>query len=391
MPAAVPANPTSIRLRPDRELVARLVVNGGEDLKQCMQCATCSAVCELADESNPGPRKEMLWAQWGLRDRLMSDPDVWLCHQCGDCTARCPRGARPADVMAALRREQILHYATPPWLARWLARPASLPWLLLVALTVLGLLAVGWQASGLAAAELAARGPRIVLPFWPRLPHGLLVILFGSLVSFDVLALIAGGRSFWRALQAASPPPSTARGLAASWVRALRRILWHDEFGRCTASRARQAQHALVVFGVVALGLASVWVLTARWNPLLDGLVYPLGLTNPWKLLANLGGVAVAAGASLMLIERWRRPATAGASRGFDLVLLAFLLVIVLTGFASEVLHLWRIDALRYAAYAVHLAAVLGLLVLLPFSKLAHVVYRTLAMVHAERIGRGRR
>ena len=82
-------------------------------------------MCELTDASNPGPRKEMLWAQWGLRDRLMGDVDPWLCHQCGDCTLRCPRGARPGDVMAALRRECVIHYATPRAFGRWRTSAAS--------------------------------------------------------------------------------------------------------------------------------------------------------------------------------------------------------------------------------------------------------------------------
>jgi len=48
-------------------------------------------------------------------------------------------------------------------------------------------------------------------------------------------------------------------------------------------------------------------------------------------------------------------------------------------------------EPVRYAVYFVHLVSVFGLFLLLPYSKLAHVVYRTLALVHAERTGRGKR
>jgi len=382
------------RLRPDRDLRRRILASGGEDLGKCMQCATCSAVCELADGRNPGPRKEMLWAQWGLRERLMGDGDLWLCHQCGDCTLRCPRGARPGDVMAALRRECIVHYATPRVFGRWANHPAGLLGAVMVAALVLVGAAAAWAWSAAAVAELSSLDPRAVLPFWTRLPHGLLASIFLSLVAFDGLVLVRGGRRFWRDLEAASAAwarPPTERRSGSPIRAALGRILWHDDFGACLNNQVRHTHHLLVVYGMLALWLTSLWVVTARWNPLLDGLVYPLSFWNPWKIMANAGGLAVALGSTLMLAERWRRPKTAGVGTYSDFALLGLLLVITLTGFAAELLHLVRIEPLRYFVYALHLISVFALLLMLPYSKLAHVVYRTLALVHAERIERGRR
>ena len=390
VPGEATSSVTTRRLRPDRELLAAVLGSGGEDLKKCIQCATCSAVCELADAKHPGPRKEMLWAQWGLGERLMGDPDPWLCHQCGDCTLRCPRSARPGDVMAALRRECVIHYGTPRAFGRWVNESRSLPWVVLLAALLLAAAAIVWHGSGAAATEMSLGGPRMVMPFWTLLPHWLLGSLFTLLLLFDVCVLVRGGRRFWRDLQAASPALGTARPLGASLRGALRRILWHEDFGLCGQSQARRSSHLLVIYGMLALWLVSLWVVTARWNPLLEGLVYPLGFWSPWKLLANLAGLAVAVGAALMLAERAERPATGGATRYADGALLGFLLTIVLTGFAAELTHFLRIEPLRFAAYALHLVAVFALLWTLPYSKLAHVVYRTLAVVHSERIGRGR-
>ena len=80
-----------------------LMERGGKTATRCYQCATCSSVCELAPADAPFPRSQMLAAQWGLEDRVLGDPAIWLCHQCNDCTTRCPREARPGDVMQALR------------------------------------------------------------------------------------------------------------------------------------------------------------------------------------------------------------------------------------------------------------------------------------------------
>ena len=187
----------------------------------------------------------------------------------------------------------------------------------------------------------------------------------------------------------AAEMPQTAAALADRARHGAHEILWRDDFGRCTNSRSRSIPHLLVVYGMLALWLTSAWVVTARWNPLLDGLVYPLGFWNPWKLMANLAGLAVTVGIAWMLAERRERPDRAGSTTYSDLALLAFLLLIALTGFATEMLHILRMEPLRYAAYSVHLIAIGVLLSMLPYSKLAHVVYRTLALAHAERTGRG--
>ncbi len=47
--------------------------------------------------------RQMLWAKWGLKDRLLKDLDIWTCYYCGDCSTRCPAqgGARRDDDGAA--------------------------------------------------------------------------------------------------------------------------------------------------------------------------------------------------------------------------------------------------------------------------------------------------
>ena len=85
----------SAQVQPDSEFIEGVMRAGGGDLKKCFQCATCCSVCELASEERSFPRPQVAMAQWGMKDRLLQDPAVWLCHNCGDCTDRCPRGARP--------------------------------------------------------------------------------------------------------------------------------------------------------------------------------------------------------------------------------------------------------------------------------------------------------
>ncbi len=68
--------PEAYLVKPDSDFLGRVLDEGGEDLKKCFQCATCSVVCDLSDGKKPFPRKEMIWTQWGLKDKVVADPDV---------------------------------------------------------------------------------------------------------------------------------------------------------------------------------------------------------------------------------------------------------------------------------------------------------------------------
>ncbi|MBD3165477.1 hypothetical protein GF324_02675, partial [bacterium] len=136
-------------VKPDVEFIKTLQKNGGDTLKKCYQCATCSTVCELSPAEGPFPRKEMMWASWGMKEQLVTDPDIWLCHQCNDCTTRCPRGARPGDVLAAARSYIYQTYTFPSFMGRLMSSPGGLAVLFIIPiLVVAALVGFGLQESG---------------------------------------------------------------------------------------------------------------------------------------------------------------------------------------------------------------------------------------------------
>jgi len=386
----------AVLVRPDRKFVEDIIASGGGDLKRCMQCANCSVVCELSDGQHPFPRKEMAWAQWGLEDRLVSDPDIWLCHQCNDCSARCPRGARPGDVLAALRRHTVAHYAIPRFLARWVNQLGMLPVTFLIPVVVLALALVA--RDPIAGALGLEAEPALYAEFFP---HWLLIGLFGSLTTLAFILAIVSLTRMWQDMHAADEAAGrykAAAGILASFVVALRSILAHDRFGFCQAQAPRRLSHLALFYGFLALFVVTIWATIDLYvNPAL-GIAprYPFGLLHPMKVLANVGGVALVFGAVKVVRDRSHDDKGTPSSTTFDWTLVWVILGIGVTGFAAEIFR-FTIDpadagirTLAWSIYFVHLVLVFQLLVYLPYSKLAHVLYRTVAMAYAEHTGRYR-
>jgi heterodisulfide reductase subunit C len=77
-------------------------IPGGEVVKLCIQCGTCSASCPNAGKMDYTPRQLIAMARAGMRDEVLSSRSQWLCLSCYLCTVRCPRGIKPTDLMHTL-------------------------------------------------------------------------------------------------------------------------------------------------------------------------------------------------------------------------------------------------------------------------------------------------
>jgi quinone-modifying oxidoreductase, subunit QmoC len=393
-----------VRIEPDVDFIRVLSKESNNTFKLCMQCGTCSVTCGLSPDQAPFPRKEMAWATWGLKDRLLADPDIWWCHQCNDCSTRCPRGARPGDVLSVVRQEAVKHYAVPGFLGRLISRGNFVPLLFPAVLLVLALVIRDplWDLGKGVLIYLNHEG------FYANLfPHWLLIGFYSFFWGLAMVGGVAGASRYWRAMKTADriagrEAPST--GIMSSWVRTFKSILVHDRFSKCTSQASRKTAHLGAFYGFLALFLVSVWAVVALYmiNPLIPGhdrdLIYPFAIWNPWKILANLGGVALVIGSVLAIKERRSGEKDTPTSSSFDWLFLCLLLIVGATGLLSEILRSVAessgVEGMKYAAYSVyfvHLVAVFDLLVYLPYSKLAHVVYRTVALVYAEHSGRNQK
>jgi quinone-modifying oxidoreductase subunit QmoC len=75
---------------------------GGEGIRLCIQCGTCSGSCPNANKMDYTPRQLIAMARAGMRKEVLSSNSMWLCLSCYMCTVRCPRGIVPTYIMHAL-------------------------------------------------------------------------------------------------------------------------------------------------------------------------------------------------------------------------------------------------------------------------------------------------
>jgi quinone-modifying oxidoreductase subunit QmoC len=357
-----------VAIEPDVAFIEEVMRSGGAGLKKCFQCATCSTVCQLSPEDAPFPRRQIAAAQWGLKEQVLGDPALWLCHNCGDCTAQCPRGARPGDTIAALRQAAIRHFAVPRAMGRAVANPKALVALLLLPVLIFTAIAL-WAPKGVPAAQ-----PEFANMF----PAAVLEPLFFAVSGLALLAFAAGLARLVRALRASGAQGPILAGLGP----ALKEIAVHSRFSKCGRHAGRRTPHLLVLWGFAGLAFMGTVV---GMGTMFDLMHTPIPLANPLKIFANVSALAILVGSVWLLVQRVQDPDERAASTYFDWFFLLTLTGVVVTGIASELLRLAQAANVMYAVYFVHLVLIFALFLYAPYSKFAHFVYRTVAMAAAGR------
>jgi quinone-modifying oxidoreductase subunit QmoC len=364
-------------IQPDLEFKRQIIGLDAHDLTACYQCGTCSAVCPISTADNPFPRKEMVWVQWGLKERVLGNASIWMCHQCGTCNTYCPRDAKPANVMAALRDYSIAHYAVPPFMGKALNDPTWLPLLFAVPAVFFGAV-LAWLGHLSALPE-----GRIV--FSKFIPIMYIEVIFMLAIGLTMVGAMAGGVRYWRAMSA--PAGANGHDPRRHVVATVRDILGHVKLRECNEEPAGtrktykshlHATHLLIFYGFLGLVVTTTSVGIGIYG---FGYLTPWPFWHPVKILGNVSGAAVIVALCVFLWRRIADSTRAGKSTYSDWLFLVILLLTTLTGFFCQWL---RMAGLRmaYPMYFVHLLLIFFLLVYIPYSKFAHLVYRTVAMLY---------
>lgn len=381
-------------VKTDIDFVRYVREAGGDTVNKCYQCATCCTVCNLSTADRPFPRKEMLMAQWGQREKLMEDPDIWACYQCNDCSIHCPRDARPGDVLAAVRTAVYKSFAFPRFMGRALATPKALP--LLFGIPTLILLACIFAFAPTTETGEFVFMTAEVTDFNLFLPHSSVDVLFviGNILIFVFAAV--GFLRFWRQLKV--PGAEKEVGFWPAAIAVVKEVFSHSRFNECDANKARVIGHMLLFYGfvgaLITTGCIFIFVFAPHYLHLLglESLTpwfdVPIDLPHPVKFLGAFSGMALMVGSLLLILRRINDPGEVGANGYADQLFLYLVFGVGVTGMFSWILRVTGPPMAAYVTYFVHILGVFVLLWYMPYSKFAHMVYRTLGLIYSHQIGR---
>ncbi len=372
------------------ELLGELKRFGAFDVTACFNCGNCTAICPLSNGDTSFPRRIIRYGQIGDRERLLASKEVWLCYYCGECSDTCPRQAEPGEFMASARRYAI-GSLDPTGISHLLYTSKVFTGLLLAGLSLLlGLiLLLHCGVMNLDRPDIFA-----FIPFEIVHDTGLAVILialFAMVLGVLRLAWLLSRTGTRPVTPLTGPRANPLRRLAGAIGKVVTEMAAEKRYRTCTEEqqvpwyRSRWFMHWAIMWGF--LGLLAATAIDYGLLLLADKVPgQPEALWHPTRLLGTLTGVLVVFGTASALVSRIRKPDKYSShSLLSDWFFLWLLLLVTVTGFIVEVgLYLPRGMVWVYVVWFVHVILGMEIVLLFPFTKFAHAIYRPVALLVQE-------
>jgi citrate/tricarballylate utilization protein len=320
--------------------------------------------------------------------RTFKDSDILylsnLCFDCRACYYAC-QFAPPhqfavniPEIFSQIRTETYQDYSWPRLLARMVKSNAKASVIITAACVVAVFVLV-----------LLAQGPTVLFgthigegSFFRVVPFLAMVLPAAAISLFVLGVFVSGALGFWRDTKG-SPDELVdwAAFKKASADAFGLRYLKGDGSG-CNYpdeqfTHSRRIFHHLTFYGFL-LDLASTTV-AALYHDIF-GWEAPYALASIPVVLGTLGGIGLLIGTGGLLSLKWRsdrRPAD-GTMMQMDV---SFILILFLLSLTGLLLLIFRETAAMGTLLAIHLGVVAAFFLMIPYGKLAHVVYRYAALV----------
>lgn len=378
--------------RVDPAFLGKLKEYGAFDISACFNCGNCTAVCPLSEGIDSFPRRMIRYGQIGARDRLLGCKEVWQCYYCGECSDTCPRQAEPGEFMAAARRYSIAS-CDPTGISRLLYVSKFFTLLFVSVLSALFTLLL-FSGHG----PMASSAPMLFQFHQTEgfLSYNLVHNMGLILIILAAVAMIVGIlRLVFRLSQVIPREAGGDEKENPGWfprvvnaaLAVMTELAIHQNFRDCEEEpkvpwyRGKRFIHWSIMWGFIGLLIAT----TANW--LLDMTVgkdpgQPIAVWHPTRLLGTVAGIFMVYGTAAAIIQRWTKPDKYFShSLLSDWLFLWLLFLAGVTGFIVEItVYLPHGATWIYIALLIHVVISMEVVILLPFTKFAHAVYRPTAL-----------
>ena len=379
-------------MRIDTTVLRDMKAFGAFDISACFNCGNCTAVCPLSQDFVAFPRRMIRYAQLGQKDDVVASRELWLCYYCAECSDTCPRQAEPGEFMASARRYAIAGF-DPTTIARRLYRSATFTWsLLAVVFTALLVILLagspGWPTGRVTSEALLTFVPYETI-HWLGIGVGVAAVTLTVVTAVNMLWAISrtpvpGGLGLPARQAEVFPLAAALRALRTTLVE----VVGHSRYRDCDTEKPappaplpvrRWFVHFSIMMGMIGLALATALDYFFKT----PGSYVPIW--SPARLLGTVAGAFLVYGATVAVVQRLRK-ADKYSSHSLlsDWLFLVFLWAIGVTGFVLELADYATLSSWVGVVFVVHIALAMELILLLPFTKLAHIVYRPIAIWFTE-------
>ncbi len=306
-----------------------------------------------------------------------------LCHNCGACLHACQYAApHEFDVnipkaMAKVRLDTYAEYAWPQVMGKLYQRNGL----------TLALASGGGLALFLCLTLMLMGNLFTTIPggnFYKIFPHNTLALMFGSVFGFAVLALTLGVRRFWRNVSPVAVPLQLKTSAALEATANVAKLKYLDGGHGEGCNNAddqftlwRRRFHHLTFYGFMlcfaATGVATLFHYLLKWSA-------PYPVFSLPVMLGIAGGIGLLIGpAGLLWLNLRRNPAHGDENqKPMDRGFIALLFLVSASGLA--LLALRETSALGLML-AIHLGLVMAFFLTMPYSKFAHGIFRSAALL----------
>ena len=341
-------------MKSDPTLLTELRKYGDFDTNACLQCGACTVVCSLASNTESFPRRPLRYARLGLKGYLLGSLEPWLCYYCGECSTTCPRQANPAESMMTLRRYLSAQYDWT-WLTARFYKSRI------------------WQIGALVTAALVMLATILLFFRSDRLFEFGHIFELSAIFTLALLVLAPNVvRMFQLVQEGTNPKPSFSLYLREIGT-FMRHAITQVQLRKCK-DKSFWLKHLFVVSGyLLTLILAALggWFRTYAYPPF-----------HPIKVIGIIVTTVLLVFLAILVADRIRkREERQKHAQLSDWLFPVGLFTMIFTLVLAYLTLSLGMKEIGYVVYVIHLTVLVQwALVIVPFSKWTHFLYRPLAI-----------